>query len=1187
MSVSPLSSNSYTSSILQRSLRVNQLLINRTLERLSTNLRINRAADDPLGITIASRYKTQLYGNRQASSNSQQAIGLTDQAADGVQSVMSNLNKIRELVVKSLSDTSSDTDRRRIQTEIDSLVLDTDRIARNTIFNSRNLLDGSLSDMILPRGASAEIESNATLLDSTGNSFEFLTSNPTVGSGASNFDLVQFRVFDNGSGGYGLEISTANSGVVMNYNDITTAPTSVNVPVSGATSSFSLASITGSGGTSGPLTTTELNTDLASLVASGRIDPVTYGQFDITLGGNLYDDFYDVQGTSSINDVLNAINGVDPLNVSASYDTGTGRINVQYSGQVSVATTRTSAYSTGGTPVAAGNVADMTALNPAAQGPNYRDIDSFLPTGSFDPDSLPMGKYFVNSSDIPLDTSVSYTNSSTNLLNFFGLSNTTNNYQITDYSKEYYGDVLAVGSDYTNRTRVVITDVTGEQSQTGSDTGLDETAGDLTRSLGELSSPSVTLSSGGGGNSIPAGAFTIDFGSNGVFSYNFDPDTDSIQDIVDAINNYAGEPLGGSVSASFDTSTGKISISNTPPSSSGSYTKITNSGGFTNNGVIKVDVDGDGKDDFDMNKPGTLTIQGFLDAFNSAYNLFFDPKDNDPDVVAATFTVDSPTDPGYPVAGADGFTFTNPLSPGSNINFDGPNGPGFVSLFQLNSGSPTVTSQADIDNGAIDPSLDVTSTDVKFTTIADLISKSYSVPGNNQILLQDGAGTQNTTTQGLADFFNLNNVSNSGSGTAQSSISVADIDNGATYAGLNITDAGASTFTELLTATSPTLQGLSGLIGNELWIDNSKLITVGASTTIQNIIDAVNNYNTGPSNKDYEATFANWSLSIKVIDNENLTDPVSQAATNPGGAAPTVNDNTLTLDTSAYTFTSNPAPTNFGPSSTAPGVGDTPYLFTTPTAPGDISSISFGGATNIASVLLLNNAASASVSGPTTVSDLYEGSFSGSDPSYTLTGTQTRVFGAVSASTSTGAIGNSTGSGGGIDPSSLPADGVVARVSIFPSIAGSFVDKGIVFQVGGNEGNTMRFNLNELTAESLNIENLRTYRDGDSDVLARLRGENALRIIDNALEASQDVLNQVGIFGRILEGNVDYLENSQINLSKSLSDLQDADIDEELSNLTKAQANMQVASALLAQNNSNTLSLYSILFGNSGGGFGF
>ena len=60
-----------------------------------------------------------------------------------------------------------------------------------------------------------------------------------MGSGASNFDLVQFRVFDNGSGGYGLEISTANSGVVINYNDITTAPISLNVPVSGATSSFS------------------------------------------------------------------------------------------------------------------------------------------------------------------------------------------------------------------------------------------------------------------------------------------------------------------------------------------------------------------------------------------------------------------------------------------------------------------------------------------------------------------------------------------------------------------------------------------------------------------------------------------------------------------------------------------------------------------------------------------------------------------------------------------------------------------------------------------------------------------------------------------------------------------------------------------------------------------------------------
>ncbi|PKL77112.1 MAG: hypothetical protein CVV27_06820 [Candidatus Melainabacteria bacterium HGW-Melainabacteria-1] len=1201
--LSPLSSYNFNTLVLQRNMRLNQLTINRTLERLSTGLRINRAADDPLGITVASRTKTQLQGNRQASSNTLQAIALADTAANGAQSVISNLNRIRELTLFSLSDSTSASGRASAQKEITKLVEDIDRISRTTTFNTRNLIDGSLADVIASAAASSKVETNATIKDNTGASFSFLTGTPVIDPNSSQFDLVQFRIVDNGSGGFGLEVSTANSGVVANYGDITTAPTTVTV----GGNSFDIADIVGSTGTSGPLTAAELDTSLASLVASGRIAPVTYGLLDLSLAGVSNPSIIDVQGSSTLNDILAAFNGV--ADVTASYNSGSGQFSVQYTGTGSETTTRTTTYSTAGTPTGAGGPElTLADLGTRPGGGTYADlnIDGFLPTGTFDPDSLPAGTFFASSAGIPLSTNITLSGSSANLLSFFGLSNQAGtDYLITDYEKQYYGDVLDLGGgDFSDRTRVEITSVTGEESQTGTqDTGL--TAADLTTSLGQLSSGSVTLSSGA--TSIPAssapdngGPFTIDFGSNGIFSYDFDPNTDTIQDVIDAINAYgAGLSDGGIVNAAFDPATGLVSINNDPATSPLEGQGIVKNIDIPNS-QVKIEFGAGVQYTVTFNNPGNITMNDIINGINTqlapvtggatvasfSYNSLDDRLHLDLSAIAG----------GY----GDRIELLKTGTVGSDSDFTGVD---FAQFFHLPgdgglnaAGDPTyvidaqgdavifatggvIDSDSDIDLGsdtsASDPR-ELTDSIFLTYTLSDLVTPIASAPVNNQIVF----GT-NATSSALQDFLNIPDSPDTGDGANQTAISITDIDNGGSYASLNISDPAAKTITELLTPASPALQGLSGLIGETLNIDGSNVLTVAATTTVQDIIDAFNNFSAA-DNKDYVASFNSGRLSINVIDTESLNSPGSQAAADPGGASPTVNGNTLSLDSTPYTFSGgNPAPLPFGPSASPPGPGDTPYLFTTPTGSGvgDISSIVFGGATNITSVLGLSNQSTAPVGSLTAGASIYEGSASGADPTFTLTGTQTTSFSGSSATSSSSAIGNTTPASGGLDSSSLPTDGVVARISIQPRIEGSYGDKGLVFQIGGNEGNTMRFNAGELTAEALEIESLTTYRAGDSDVLARLRGENALRIVDHALGIAQDTLNSVGVYGRILENNFDLLGSQQLSLSKSLSDWQDANIDEEIATLTKAQINAQVGAAIMAQNTADTRTVYSLLFG--------
>ncbi|MCM3124128.1 MULTISPECIES: flagellin [unclassified Mesobacillus] len=112
----------------------------KSMEKLSSGLRINRAGDDAAGLAISEKMRGQIRGLDQASRNAQDGISLIQTAEGALNETHSILQRMRELAVQSANDTNTSTDRGELQKELDQLVDEIDRIAGNTEFNTQNLL---------------------------------------------------------------------------------------------------------------------------------------------------------------------------------------------------------------------------------------------------------------------------------------------------------------------------------------------------------------------------------------------------------------------------------------------------------------------------------------------------------------------------------------------------------------------------------------------------------------------------------------------------------------------------------------------------------------------------------------------------------------------------------------------------------------------------------------------------------------------------------------------------------------------------------------------------------------------------------------------------------------------------------------------------------------------------------------
>jgi flagellin len=119
--------------------------VSRSMEKLSSGLRINRAGDDASGLAVSEKMRAQIRGLRQASRNAANGISFIQTAEGYLQETQDILHRIRELSVQSANGVYSEEDRMQIQVEISQLVDEVDRIASHAQFNGMNMLTGKFA----------------------------------------------------------------------------------------------------------------------------------------------------------------------------------------------------------------------------------------------------------------------------------------------------------------------------------------------------------------------------------------------------------------------------------------------------------------------------------------------------------------------------------------------------------------------------------------------------------------------------------------------------------------------------------------------------------------------------------------------------------------------------------------------------------------------------------------------------------------------------------------------------------------------------------------------------------------------------------------------------------------------------------------------------------------------------------
>jgi flagellin len=132
-----------SASIAQAALMRNERALGSAMEQLSTGRKINSAGDNASGLAISTRMTSQIRGLDQAVRNANDAISMINTAEGALDEVTDMLQRIRELAVQSGTGTTSSNDRVFLDAEFDHLIAEIDRIADNTQWNGRNILDGT------------------------------------------------------------------------------------------------------------------------------------------------------------------------------------------------------------------------------------------------------------------------------------------------------------------------------------------------------------------------------------------------------------------------------------------------------------------------------------------------------------------------------------------------------------------------------------------------------------------------------------------------------------------------------------------------------------------------------------------------------------------------------------------------------------------------------------------------------------------------------------------------------------------------------------------------------------------------------------------------------------------------------------------------------------------------------------
>jgi flagellin len=176
----------------QNNLTSSQASLSQSLQRLSSGLRINSAADDAAGLAISQQFTTQINGTNQAVNNANDAVSETQTASGALNTIVNNLQSIRTLAVESANGSNSASDRQALDAQVQQQIAEITQIAQQTSFNGLSVLNGSSGVTTYQVGANVGNTISINLTQGVGATQigQVATSAAKVGAGALTGNLT-------------------------------------------------------------------------------------------------------------------------------------------------------------------------------------------------------------------------------------------------------------------------------------------------------------------------------------------------------------------------------------------------------------------------------------------------------------------------------------------------------------------------------------------------------------------------------------------------------------------------------------------------------------------------------------------------------------------------------------------------------------------------------------------------------------------------------------------------------------------------------------------------------------------------------------------------------------------------------------------------------------------------------------
>lgn len=301
----------------QRNLLKSQNDMQTAMQRLSSGLRINSAKDDAAGLAISDRMTAQINGLNQATRNANDAMSIAQVAEGALGEITNALQRIRVLAVQSANDTNTATDRASLQKEVNQLQQEITRLATQTSFNGKNLLDGSFTGQQFQVGAYTNQTIGFSIGDSRAASIGTYQIS-TTGSAAG------IEVAVTATAGY----PTANN---MSAQDITIQGprgearlSSATTITDGVTAKQIADAVNSQSEKTGVTATARTTVTMSSLASAGTVSFTLHGANDKT--AQVTADITDPNDLSALANAINQTTGT--TGVSASFDKETGKLTL-------------------------------------------------------------------------------------------------------------------------------------------------------------------------------------------------------------------------------------------------------------------------------------------------------------------------------------------------------------------------------------------------------------------------------------------------------------------------------------------------------------------------------------------------------------------------------------------------------------------------------------------------------------------------------------------------------------------------------------------------------------------------------------------------------------------------------------------------------------------------------------------